>query len=214
MKFDVSGLRSYAEIWVDGVIVDRLVTANGPFSVELPLATGSHVLTLYSPAVHEADKKNFRAEFSPDPSLMSADAIGGVALGANGESVKCKASWESKNGENILIFSAGDTGRKAIRFEITPQQIAAWMDGGFQILYLENGGARLVIRLDQVGPGWFSKAKDISRYVFALNPLNGGSAEIAVSAQTASGEKAAHSLTGVRLVMGGHSIEIRKSGTY
>ena len=81
----MSGLRGYAEIWIDGLNTGFIVDQPGSHSIQRALSAGYHILSLYAPTTNEMSSIDFYARFFPDPALLDPDQLGPLLKTENGE---------------------------------------------------------------------------------------------------------------------------------
>lgn len=217
VQFEVSGLRGYAEVWLDGKNTGRSVNTNGANAVEAALATGAHTLMLYAPAVNEVDEKTFDAVFVPDMTQVSPEALGSLVKAADGKALAYTVSYSTSEAETVLIFAAeeAENTNEELGLYLSDSLIRLFLDLGFTSAGLENGNTQLIFDLKQISPSWFDTDKAIWYYVFSTCPLSAYGAQVNVSAQTSSTETIdAVSYTGVKLVRGGNSTFVASNGVY
>ncbi len=215
LRITVSGLRGYAEIWIDKKNTGRIVVSNGQTSLDMPLPTGKHTLTLYAPAVNEIDSKTFQAVFEPDPDLVTPESLGNLIRRPDGSAEAYQVAWESSADENTLVLTAGQGNRQELSLYLFDGMIRQFLHAGFHEIRFVNGDCRLLIRLDQISPSWFGANPGIAYFVFTAQPLADGTVRLSMAGQDYDGETLPPvSVAGVRLIRNGQTLSVRENGVY
>lgn len=210
LEFTVSGMRVYAEVWIDGQSTGKSIDTNGLNTMEMTLSSGKHTLMLFAPAVNEADEKSFQAQYQPDPQVISPEALGEAIRGEDRAALHYTSSFVEADDRNVLVLTVEEERQSdQISLYLSDALIKRLTDEGLEIIRFESGNTALWIELDQINVGWFNTDKAIWYYVFTVAPLSAESTQVTVSAQTSSTEMVeAVTITGVSLQRDGNTIPV------
>ena len=215
LEFTVSGLRGYAEVWIDGQSTGKSINTNGLNTMEMTLSSGKHTLMLFAPAVNEADERGFQAQYQPDSQVISPESLGEVIRGADRAALNYTSSFVEADHRNVLVLTAEEGQYSQAGLYLSDALIKRLTDEGLEIIRFESGNTALWIELDQINAGWFNTDKAIWYYVFTVAPLSAESTQVTVSAQTSSTEMVeAVTITGVSLQRDGNTVPVGFNGFY
>ena len=72
LTLEVGGLKSYAEVWVDGSSTGVSVKGEGTVSVKLSLTPGTHTVLLYNPVLEKSPSKTFEVNKAKTPRISGS----------------------------------------------------------------------------------------------------------------------------------------------
>ncbi len=205
----VSGLRGWAEVWLDGKSIGTNVTENGETKLLQLLPAGEHALTLYLPVYDEMDVKSFSAEsFRPDAEALRP-TLENLVKNASGERIASGLAIDRDKAGFLLRVSVD--GKPGAMLSIGQDQLQALLDQGLNVIEYAAGKAVLRIELTQISDKWFDAPADVCSFALAAQE-NG--VQVTVTAETENGAVEAAALTGVTLIRNGERIAVQSSGVY
>lgn len=211
LRFQVSGMRSYAEIWVDGVNTGLILNENGEQSLVKLLSEGEHTLALYVPAFDEMDSAVFSAEGFVPSEELPGEALEGLVTDEAGNILDGELSVNVDETSWFLrVFVENDPNAF---LTITKEQIQALLDEGVNLIEYVNGEAALCIDLTKITDEWFETESAVTAYCFVLAVREDG-ALAAVYADTEEGKTEAQTLDGVTLIRDGRFTAVKCNGVY
>lgn len=211
VRFQVSGLRGYAEIWLDGVNTGLTVNENGEQCIVKLLSEGEHTLALYVPAYDEVDTASFSAaEFSPKAEVLR-EILSTLIKNEAGELLGCGLSID-RNETSYLLRVSVDNKADAI-LTIGKEQLQALLDQGLNLIEYVNGKASLHIDLTKIDDAWFDTEEPIIAYCFVLIP-DEAETQVTVYAETEEEYVEAGAFTGVTLIRDGKRTVVKQNGAY
>ena len=211
MKFNVSGLRGYAEIWLDGVDTGLTLKENGEITLLKVLDGGKHTLALYVPTYDEITLLDFTsAEYAPDAEELR-ETLESLVKNLAGDNVGAGLSIDSDDSSYVLRVSVDDKNDAILT--ITKDQLQTLLDQGLNILEYVNGKAALRVDLTKITDDWFKTEEPITAYTFRL-VAEDNAAQITVSALTETETVQAEKLVGVTLIRGSQRVNVKQNGIY
>ena len=211
MKYTVSGLRGYAEIWLDGVNTGLTLKENGDIVLLKILEGGEHTLALYLPAYDEMDKRTFTsAKYAPNAEAVR-ETLENLVKDLSGETVGSGLAIDMDESSYLVRVSLDNTTDAVLT--ITKDQLQALLDQGLNIVEYTNGNATLRIDLTQITDEWFKTEEPITAYTFLLVSVD-NAAQITVSAVTESETVPAEKLAGITLIQGDRRVNVKENGIY
>ncbi len=211
----ISGLRGYAEIWIDSKNTGFIVKENGPFSLNRTLPAGNHTVSLYAPAYNEVDTAAFYARFSPDPELSNIAALGTLLKTGEGAEIAYRLAYTSDGNGAVMVLTAGDGAENGLNLYLSESLLDKLKSSGVSYVRLVSGGAELEIQLDMINPSLFATEKAIWYYVFSISPMPDGSYRVNVAAQTSVTDLMnAGYYSGVTLIRDGEAYPVILNGFY
>lgn len=207
----VSGLRGYAEVWIDGGNTGLTVTENGETRLTRVLSEGKHTLALYSPAYNETDKKTFSAvRFQPDAEALRP-VLNSLVKDEAGETLDGGAAIDQDETSYVLRVSVDSVPHAVLT--LGQDQLRALLNQGLNAVECVNGSAVLRVDLTKLTDQWFDTELPVAAYTFALEILDTG-ARVTAAALTESGNVEASALTGVTLTRNGKRVSVKHNGIY
>ncbi len=211
VRFRASGLRAYAEIWIDGQNTGLTVGENGEQSAVKLLSEGTHTLALYVPAFDEMDVVEFTAaDFSPKAEALR-EVLPALVKNEAGESLGSGLSIDRDQSSFLLRVSVENKPDAVLTF--TGEQLRALLEQGLNMIEYVNGTASLYIDLTKVSEAWFDTEAPVTAYCFALIPGEDG-ARLTVYAVTEAGNAEAAVLSGLTLSSNGRRTAVKQNGVY
>ncbi len=211
MKYSVSGLRGYAEIWLDGENTGMTLKDNGEISLLKVLNGGSHTLALYLPAFDEVDSRTFTsAEYAPDAEAVR-ETLESLVKSLSGETLSIQPVMDQDESSYLARLAPDGTADAVLT--ITKDQLQALLEQGLNIVEYANGSAALRIDLTRITDEWFKTEEPITAYTFMLTAVD-NAAQITVSAVTETGNVQAEKLEGITLIQGGRRVNVKGNGIY
>ncbi len=213
----LSGLRGYAEIWIDGKNTGFIVKENGPFSLEKRVLAGNHTVSLYSPAYNEVDSANFYVRFIPGPEIAGPEALGSLLKTAAGDAASYRMAYTSDENGVLLLLSCDDAEAEAegISLYLSEDVLARLRNNGVGRVSLIYGDAELTVELDAVRPSLFATDKAIWYYVFSIARTPDLLYRVNVAAQTSLTDLTdAGYFSGVTLNADGNAVPVTLNGLY
>ena len=211
VSFQVSGLRGYAEIWIDGANTGATVKENGEQCVVKLLSEGGHTLALYLPAYDEAITVDFTAvSFSPKAEALR-EILSALVKNEAGEVLGSGLAIDMNEISYLLRVSVDN--KKDAVLTLTREQIAALLEQGLNLIEYVNGNASLRVDLTKVTNEWFGTEAPVSAYCFVLIPGENG-ARVTVYATTGEGNVEADAFSGLTLISGGKRVTVKQNGVY
>ncbi len=211
LKLQVSGLRRYAEVWMDGENTGLTVTENGEVSLIKLLDEGEHTLALYVPAYDELDSADFSAAaFTPKAEALR-DVIPSLVKNEAGEILGSGLVIDRDEISYLLRVSVDSKSDAVLTIE--KEQLQALLDQGLNIIEYVNGKAALRIDLTKISDEWFETEAPVTAYRFFLLAGEEGT-EVTVSARTETENVPASFLAGITLIRGSERVAVKENGVY
>ncbi len=211
VKMQVSGLRRYAEVWMDGENTGLTVTENGEVSLLKLLDEGEHTLALYVPAYDEVDSADFSAAaFSPSAETLR-DVISVLVKNEAGDVLGSGLAIDKDEISFVLRVSMDNKSDACLT--IDKEQLRALLNQGVNVIEYANGEAALRIDLTKITDGWFETEAPVTAYRFFLLAGKEGT-EVTVSARTETENVPASFLAGITLIRGGERVAVKENGVY
>ena len=212
----VSGLRGYAEIWIDSQNTGFIVKENGGYTLNKRLPAGNHTVALYVPAHNEMDKMDFYARFSPDPELTDTNALGALLKNGAGAEVAYRLTYTSDgNGAVMNLAAAPGSAEDSLNLYLSEDLLDKLKNNGVGYVAVVYSGVELDIQLDKISASLFATDKAIWYYVFSLSPAHDGLYRVNVAAQTSLTDLMdAGYYAGVTLVRDGKETSVVLNGFY
>ena len=91
VSYNVHGLKSYAEIWLDGRATGNTMSSNGSGSFAAELVEGAHTLAVHVPATGETEYASFNVEYkAPVVNSVSYDKEGNLSFSVSNITNRCE----------------------------------------------------------------------------------------------------------------------------
>ncbi len=211
----LSGLRGYAEIWIDGKNTGFIVKENGGFGLEKPLIPGNHTVTLYVPAYNEIDSADFSVQFVPGPEITDPARLGALLKDGAGVALPYDVTYTSDENSASMHLSSSSAGADGLKLYLSDDLLAKLRNSGVTHVHLAFGSAELIIPLEMVKPSLFSTEKAIWYYVFSISSEPDGLYRVNAAAQTSVTDLIdAGYYSGVTLIKDGEEIPVVLNGLY
>ena len=167
----VSGLRGYAEIWVDGQNTGLIVNENGVYTLNKRLPMGNHTVSLYVPAYNEIAAADFFAPFSPDPEITDTEALGALLKNDGGAAIPYRLAYTADENGAVMNLSAAEENAVTggLNLYLSEDTLKKLRNNSVSRVNLTYGSAQLDIQLDKISASLFATDKAIWYYVFSIS---------------------------------------------